>query len=317
MKLSVWISAFNHEKYIEQCLKSVLMQKTNFKFEIIIGEDCSTDNTRKIISDFKAKYPNRFRLFLPEKNIGMMAMDIATWKLCSGEYIALLNGDDYWTDENKLQTQVDFLEEHSDTVMCFHRARIEDETSGTSYETVFLEDEDILPVKSLLKGYNPVMTPTVVFKRVIEVPEWFADVPYGDMPLYLLLAEKGKIRYIDRTMAVYRIHPKGQWQGEKLKNNLKKDLRFYGMINEKLDYKYSRQIRKIIAHRLMDMTICCIKLKRIREAKNYFKKLCITNQNFIKDNSDIVTGIYRLLYDPALASRYEGLLKREVVWKID
>lgn len=317
MKLSVWITAFNHGKYIEQCLNSVLMQKTNFDYEIIVGDDCSSDDTRKIISDFKDKHPGKFKLFFPENNIGMMPMDIETWKMCSGEYIALLNADDYWTDENKLQMQIDLLEKNPDTVMCYHKAIIENEIEGTSTETVFEEDDNILPAESLLKGYNPVMTPTVVFRRVFEIPDWFAEVPYGDMPLYLLLSQEGKIKYIDRTMAVYRIHKKGQWQGEDLRANLKKDLKFYKIINAKLNYKYAKLVRKILAHRLLDLIICCLKLKKIREAKHYFKSLCESNKDFIGENPDLIMGIYRLLYDPFAKEKFPEILEREVKWKID
>ncbi len=105
------------------------------------------DKTREIVIEYENQYPGKIKLHLPEKNIGMMAMDVATWKMCSGEYIALLNGDDYWTDENKLQVQVNFLDTNSDAVLCYHQARVENETDGSSFKTVFPESGIELPIE--------------------------------------------------------------------------------------------------------------------------------------------------------------------------
>lgn len=108
--VSVWMITYNHEKFIAQAIDSVIMQKTNFDYEIVIGEDCSTDRTREIVLEYKAKHPDKFKLLLQEKNVGMMQNFIVTLKTCNGKYIALLEGDDYWTDPLKLQKQVDFLQ---------------------------------------------------------------------------------------------------------------------------------------------------------------------------------------------------------------
>ncbi|MBK8553002.1 MAG: glycosyltransferase [Ignavibacteria bacterium] len=269
MKVSVWMSAYNHEKYLAQCLDSVLRQRTNFDFDIILGEDCSKDRTREVALEYQKKYPEKIKLFLPEKNIGMMEMDLATWGLCKGEYLALLNGDDYWTDENKLQTQSDFLDNNPDTVICFHKAKVEDETNGSSFETVYLEPNDTMPIESLLLGYNPIMTPTVMIRNLWKIPDWYRELPYGDMPLYLMLAQKGKIKYIDRLMSVYRVHSSGQWQGESVYNNLLKDLKFYKVMNEKLDYKYDDLIKIIFAQRYFDLIIIDIDKKESNRQKNF------------------------------------------------
>ena len=168
MKVSVWMTAYNHEKYLEKCLDSVLSQKTDFDFEIVLGEDCSGDRTREIALEYQIRYPQIIKLFLPENNIGMMDMDVATYSLCKGEYLALLNGDDYWTDENKLQTQADFLDANPDTVICFHKAKVENETDGSVFETVYPEENDTMPFESLLHGYNPIMTPTVMIRNILR-----------------------------------------------------------------------------------------------------------------------------------------------------
>jgi len=317
MKVSVWMTAYNHDKYLAQCLDSVLDQKTDFDFEIILGEDCSTDRTREIAIDYKNRFPEKIKLFLPEQNLGMMEMDMATWKLCKGEYIALLNGDDYWTDENKLQTQSDFLDANTDAVMCFHQARVENETDGSSFETVYLEPGDTMPVESLLRGYNPVMTPTVMIRNILEPPDWYAEMPYGDMTLYFLLAEKGKIKYIDKLMSVYRIHSNGQWQGDSVKNNLLKDLKFYNVLNEKMNFKFDHLIKKIYGQRYFDLTIISINQKEIENAKNYYEELSGSDREFIAAHENEIADLHKIIYEEADVNKFQELLGRDVKWKVN
>ena len=316
MKVSVWMTTYNHEKYISQCLDSVLAQKTNFDFEIILGEDCSTDSTREIVIDYQKKHPDKIKLFLPEKNMGAMEIDLPTWKMCSGKYLALLNGDDYWTDENKLQIQADYMDNDPDTVLCFHKAMIVNETNGHSEETVYIEPTDILPAESLLNGYNPIQTGTVMYKNIIEIPEWYAELPYGDMFLYLLLSQKGKLKYIDKNMGVYRIHSSGQWQGDSVYNNLLKDLKFYRVMNEKLGFKYEERIRHIFAQRYFDLVLINIRQKKYYQAKRYFKKLILSDTEYLKNNRRDILNIYRILHEGAYEEHFEELLNRQVKWKI-
>lgn len=119
--LSVFMITYNHEKFIRRSLESVMVQKVNFKFEVIIGEDNSTDNTRSIIKEFEAKYPGIIKPIYHEVNVGGVRN---AYEFCfpqlTGKYIACLEGDDYWTDPNKLQKQVDFLENNPDYSFCYH-----------------------------------------------------------------------------------------------------------------------------------------------------------------------------------------------------
>ena len=110
IKVSVCMIAYNHQEFISQALDSILQQKTNFPFEIIIGDDNSKDDTGKICRAYAAKFPGQIKYFHREKNMGMMPNMIDILNCCDGKYIALCEGDDYWTDEKKLQTQADFLE---------------------------------------------------------------------------------------------------------------------------------------------------------------------------------------------------------------
>ena len=112
--LSVLMVTYNHDKYISKAIETVLDQKTKFNFELVIGEDCSTDNTRNIIEEYRKKQPNKIRLFSGDKNVGSTQNEITIVKASKGKYLAFCEGDDYWTDPFKLQKQVDFLEANPD-----------------------------------------------------------------------------------------------------------------------------------------------------------------------------------------------------------
>ncbi len=130
--VSVCTITYNHEKYIVEAIDSFLMQKTNFPFEIVIDDDCSTDDNAKTIRGYADKYPNIIKANLREKNIGMVANGMENLKRARGEYIALCEGDDYWTDPEKLQTQTDEMRKHPNINLCFHSADevIEGKLSG-------------------------------------------------------------------------------------------------------------------------------------------------------------------------------------------
>src|SRR6267378_159018 len=123
MKLSVVMVTYNHERYIAQALSSVVAQRTNFDFEIIVAEDCSTDGTRAIVMDFARRYPGKILPLLRERNLGMMRNFKEALAASSGSYVALLDGDDYWIREDKLQAQVDFLDSHPDHAVCCTRVQ--------------------------------------------------------------------------------------------------------------------------------------------------------------------------------------------------
>ena len=217
--LSVCITTYNHEKYISQALNSVLMQKTNFPIEIILGEDDSTDKTREICKKYAKKYSNKIRLFLRDrKNViyingrptGRYNF-IENLKSAKGEYIALLDGDDYWIDPNKLQKQVDFLEKNPEYSFYHHNCNILTKSKNTTAHKrlknriKFKEDNS-----ELIRG-NFIHILSVVFRRNnLTIPTWLFKTPIGDWPLLLLLSKKGKIKYSRRIMGTYR-HGVGIW----------------------------------------------------------------------------------------------------------
>ena len=198
--VSVAIIAYNVEDYIPEAIESVLNQVTNFKVEIVIGEDCSTDNTRNIILNYQKQYPDIIKVFYHEKNLGLTPNSIATQNACKGKYIALLDGDDFWTDENKLQKQVDFLEKNKEYSACAHQSVI---IKGIN------EDRD-LGIKDTI-NHRKFHTSSLVYRK--KYWDISGGIPHNissnERAIYPMLAIYGKIKYLKDSMCVYRLAPTG------------------------------------------------------------------------------------------------------------
>lgn len=208
---SVLMITYNHEKYIAQAIDSVLMQKTNFDFEIVIGEDCSTDRTREIVLEYKAKHPDKIKLLLQEKNVGMMQNFIDTLNACKGKYIAMLEGDDYWTDQYKLKKQVDILEAHPEYSMCFTARNVVDS------DNKFLREEHypdkIYTTKDVVEGFIP-STQTIVLRNYQDLHKFLYqnhNHPSGDRLITYYCSLLGNIYYLDEITATYRDSGTGVW----------------------------------------------------------------------------------------------------------
>ena len=209
MTVSIFLLTYNQEQFIAQTINSILMQKTNFNFQIVIGEDCSADATRSICKTFAEKYSNKIKL-LPalEKNIGLIANYMRTIKACEGKYIAICDGDDYWIDENKLQKQVSFLEDNPNYSIVYSKLKklFPDGTFKESIQRKLKQAGDF----DDLVFENVIPSVTVLFRNrqnISAVPTWITNFPYGDWPTYLwILKDGGKIHFMDEITAVYRMH---------------------------------------------------------------------------------------------------------------
>lgn len=212
--VSIGIITYNHEKYIRQCLEGVMMQKTNFPFEVIIGEDCSTDNTRKIVEEFEAKYPDVIKPIYQEKNVGgaRNAYEFCYPKL-SGKYIAICEGDDYWTDPLKLQKQVDFLENNPDVVLCYHRINRVNEWGEIIHKRESTDKITYLTQKELFHISIPTLS--IMFRNCIkEIPKEIIDAQCGDSFIRGMLASHGNAANLGFVGAHYRIHPGGVYSSK-------------------------------------------------------------------------------------------------------
>ena len=213
LMVSVECLAYNQQDYIGQCLDGIVMQKTGFRFEAIVHDDASTDHTADIIREYAKKYPDIIKPVLETENQYSKHDNSIGRKitpLICGKYIAYCEGDDYWTDPLKLQKQVDFLEANPEYAMCFHRARILNETKGHLFISCDdIENREYSADELFLKWIVP--TASILFRR--EVYNYklvgYERVYAGDIVLILSCAETGKIRGSSEYMSVYRIHCKG------------------------------------------------------------------------------------------------------------
>lgn len=214
--LSICVQTYQHVGFIEACLESILQQKTNFEFEILLGEDASTDGTREICIKYAEKFPDKIRLFLHhrENNIEIGGAPTGRFNFmynlfsARGKYIALCEGDDYWTDPLKLQKQVDFLEDNPDYNICFHRVNILDKGKlfpdyiEGRYNNIKNRPISII---DLLREGNFIHTTSVVFRnKIVEFPFEFYMSSVGDYFLHIMNSQDGYIHRLDDIMAVYR-----------------------------------------------------------------------------------------------------------------
>lgn len=205
-ELSVFVLTYNQEEYITQTLESILMQETNFNFEIVIGDDASTDNTSTICKEYQRRFPAQIDYHRNKTNIGLIANFVKTASRLKGTYVAILDGDDYWIDPQKLQKQVDFLEKNPEySIVGTQSASLVDEVISTPD----LEDGLKTYTFDEMVLYNRISAPTALFrnfKRLRALPSYFLGFPYGDWPVYLLLlySTKNKAVQLPDVTAVYR-----------------------------------------------------------------------------------------------------------------
>jgi glycosyltransferase involved in cell wall biosynthesis len=212
MKVSVAVITYNHEPFIAEALESILMQQADFSWEIVIGEDGSTDRTREICEQYANAHPSRIRLLPLQSNMGMIRNFRRVFEACSGEFLAFTEGDDFWTDPGKLVKQVNHLDAHPEQSLCFHAVhqwfvwngenasrKLPDNLNGNTFTT-----------EDLLKGWF-IPSASVMLRKYknFALPDWFMHCKSGDIPMLLLLSLRGEIGFIDEIMAVYRIHDNG------------------------------------------------------------------------------------------------------------
>lgn len=332
MKVSVLMLAYDHEKFIEQALDSVLMQQVDFEYQIVIGEDCSTDNTRDILLRYQQEYPDKIRLLLPEKNLGMHDNFLQTFKACRGDYIAILEGDDYWTSPDKLQKQVDLLDAHADYTICFHNALIlHHDGSKTEWLSIpsAPEQEKVLTftLEDLLSTGNIMSTASIMFRQgfIHEFPDWIYDVDFVDWILQILLAQHGNIGYLDENLSVYRIHPQGNWsKKEHLEGLLEKTKMFkYLSKSPELDLKYKKKIRITLSLFYRDLSMTYEQNGDKKNAKKYmnlwlgkeFLNFGILSKASLKTLVLLTLKIYTPILFKFLNRFESNLLRASKVWK--
>jgi glycosyltransferase involved in cell wall biosynthesis len=255
MEVTVLVTTYNHEKYIAQALDSVLMQEANFDYEVVVLEDCSTDATREIIVAYQKQHPNKIRLRLAAQNECSNKPFAEEFQASPSPYVAMLDGDDYWTSPKKLQKQVDFLKAHPECTICFHNAlKIYEDQSRAP---VRYNSSNLKRISALedLWHHNFIAGCTAMLRKgaLRKFPEWFYTLPYGDWPLYILCAQHGNIGYIDEILGVYRIHSGGLWSSLDSIQKLESLIAFHKSMNANLDFRFSSIVEPLISARQQEL----------------------------------------------------------------
>lgn len=289
--VSVWMITYNHEKYIRQGLENVIAQKTNFPFEIIIGEDCSTDGTRAIVKEFESRYADIVKPIYHDTNVGAMrnAYEYCYPRL-SGKYVACLEGDDYWTDENKLQKQVDLMEANPDYAICFHQVYELFDGNECKATTLFSSVSGStveFTVEDLAANGNFIHTASVLFRNFLiqDFPSWFTTSAIGDYVLHMLNAKKGKIIFLPYPMSVYRRHNQGAWAMKGVRYQLATWLIVLeNLLTEFNDNKgVSEKLKEQFARNAINLADICHKEGNKKESAAYLKKAFAVSELFMND----------------------------------
>jgi glycosyltransferase involved in cell wall biosynthesis len=256
--VSICCITYNHELYIQKSLEGFLIQKTKFSFEVLIHDDASQDKTAEIIRKYEKEFPEIIKPIYQKENrfsVEGGGMNIRyNFPRAKGKYIAMCEGDDYWTDPLKLQKQVDFLEANTDYKICFHPARLLNDSKGEFLEDYITRDVPTTTnVKDLALG-NYMHTSTIMFRNRFVVPEWFFQSPLGDWTFYMIIIDDLKIHKLNEEMSVYRLHRSGIWSGKSQKEREYKTMGAVKLIHKNLEVV--DDVKIVFENRLKEYKIC-------------------------------------------------------------
>lgn len=300
--------AYNHEKYIADAIESFLMQKTNFAYEILIHDDASTDRTAEIIKEYTSRYPDLMKPIYQTEN--QYSKGARPGKLnrerAKGKYMAICEGDDYWTDPFKLQKQVDYMEQHPECSLCVHAAfrvspdktKINKGVRPNRGNKLFTTEEVILGGGGLF-ATNSIMYP---LKFNYSRPYFFEIAPVGDYPLAIYLALQGTVYYIDEFMSAYRVGVPGSWTSRMSSSSTQRRVEFnnrlINMLNEintYTEYKYNDVINKTTKRHKFNSLLIQERFNELRdgELKEIYSSL---NRNekikiFLKQYFPVITKV--------------------------
>lgn len=279
LMVSVCCTTYNHKEFIGQAIESFLLQETSFRYEIVIGDDCSTDGTTEILRSYKEKYPDKIKLILPEKNRGAHLNTINTLNACEGKYIALCDGDDYWTNPQKLQKQVDFLENNSEYIICCHYTRVIDihnNTLNMEANPVPLE----YTYHDLLVGRQvETKTATLVYHNIPEVHEllqkpWYPNCYAADkfFKLFATFNTGRKIYVMPEVMSCYRNHAGGVWSMIKNEARMEMVISDFNLIIRRFTY-HGMQKKMLLLLYIKRYILFELRRSRLRKAFDTVKYL--------------------------------------------
>ncbi len=256
IKLSVVVQANNFEKYVRKCLDSILMQKVNFEYELLCSDDCSTDNSLAILEEYQSKFPNIIKVVKNAKNLGSAKTALKLYSLTQGQYMTVIDGDDYLIDENRFRQQVDFLDQNPDftgvasnTIMKYEDNSKEDELIVKSEIPTQHTVEDFISARTYFH------TSAIMFRNIYKnrYPNFLShEYGEGDWIRAIMHSSQGNIGYIDKIVSVYRVHNKGAWNKmndfQKMNRNTYACVHFNQFLEKKYDQLFASRIKIFVEH---------------------------------------------------------------------
>ncbi len=228
-QVSVLLQTYNHERFIERAIESVVQQDAPFGIELIVSDDHSEDGTRAVVSEYARAHEGLIKPLFPDRHLGMNPLFRRALNMARGDYLALLDGDDYWTSKDKLRRQVALLDSEPDLTGCFHDALVitEDDERPT-HRYVRAPSKRSYGLEDLIRLCHP-PTLSVVFRREMLpfVPEWVFDLAWADWLIWIFATRQGPFAYLDEVMGVYRVHGGGYFSSRDRASQLEEDVRVY------------------------------------------------------------------------------------------
>lgn len=250
MLISVCLITYNHSSFIEQALDSVLMQHHPYAWEVIVADDNSTDGTKEIILEYARRYPLLVKPIVRNANVGAYKNWIELLSAAKGKYTAYLEGDDFWTDRNKLLDQTRFMENNPAYSGCFHNSeeRFEqDDTQASFLYCNFKGGRDITFAD--LSYANLIPSCSMFFKTELshKIPSWVGKLKMGDWPFHLMNSSFGNYRYLPRVMGVHRIHKASTWMSQDPQKNKQHVIDAYEIMITESSYNAEFKDQLIVA----------------------------------------------------------------------
>lgn len=310
--LSILVPTYNQERYIETALNSILLQKVKYKYEILVGEDVSKDNTREILKKYEITHPNKVKVYYRDINLGTSSakldnhMDL--YNRARGKYVIFLEGDDYWIDENKLEIQIDFLEKHPDYIAVAHNCIVVDENGKQRHETYPECKDTEYTLKHYVNNILPGQLATVMMRNIYRMDSFPTDmwekrlVP-GDRIFYFTLLANGKMYCIQKAMSAYRYVTTG---GSSYSANVRYNFQYDEYWHKELcSYAYSTNKNPFVLCAETLYFACLV--RGIKYKSISFKNFLAYSSNV--KNKTAVLKQFILVYTPVAYRKFINMLK--------
>lgn len=299
IKVSILCPTYNHEKYIADTLEGFLKQRTNFAYEILVHDDASTDRTSEIIKEYERKYPHLIKTVLQKENQyskGKRITDEFLIPQACGKYFALCEGDDFWSSEEKLQKQVDYLEANSDCVACTHNTNIMYVNQKRKCKKLYSEVEKDLKLEDVIEGGGKTYhTSSLMYRSeyAFNKPKFVTAIKsVGDYPMGIYLALMGRIHYFGESMSCYRSGVDGSWSERIPKNKVfwkeyqKQAIEMLKMANEYSNKTYNTLFEQVIQSREFALELFELNFK------NLLKLICFKDWS-VKQKLKLILDVIR------------------------